>query len=136
MFHIPSTMIKFAIVGVINTIVGTAVMLVLYNVFGCSYWFSSAANYVIGSIISYCLNRWYTFRYHGSTWKSIVRFAINIVVCYLIAYSVAQPLTKWVLSSQTVAVQENVAMLVGTVLFIIINYLGQRFFAFHESKTA
>ena len=129
-------MIKFALVGVVNTVVGTLVMLVLYNVFGCSYWMSSAANYVVGSVISYFLNRYFTFRYHGSTARSVVRFIINIIVCYLIAYSVAQPLTKMALSGQTVAVQENVAMLVGTVLFIIINYLGQCFFAFREDSTA
>ena len=41
--------LKFIIVGVINTIVGTAIMLVLYNVFHFGYWFSSASNYVIDS---------------------------------------------------------------------------------------
>lgn len=46
------TTIKFLIVGVINTLVGTGVMFVLYNFFSVSYWISSAANYVVGSIVS------------------------------------------------------------------------------------
>lgn len=133
-FIISNSFIRFAIVGVINTIVGTAIMFVLYNVFDCSYWLSSAANYFFGSILSYCLNRWYTFKYHGSTWRSIVKFTINIVVCYFIAYGVAKPLAKAALSDSSKSLQENVAMAVGMVLFVLLNYLGQRFFAFKKEK--
>lgn len=39
------TAFRFIIVGVINTIVGTGIMFVCYNVFHLSYWISSAANY-------------------------------------------------------------------------------------------
>ena len=129
---IDKTLLKFMIVGVINSIVGMGTMLVLYNVFHCSYWVSSAANYVVGSIVSYFLNRYFTFHYHGSTWWSIVRFTLNIIVCYLIAYSLAKPLMTWLLRNEPVAIQENVAMLTGFVLFIILNYAGQRFFAFRS----
>ncbi len=58
-------------------------MFVLYNVFQQSYWVSSAANYFFGSILSYFLNKYFTFRYKGWDFASIVRFTINIVVCYL-----------------------------------------------------
>ena len=107
-------------------------MFVLYNVFDCSYWLSSAANYFFGSILSYCLNRWYTFKYHGSTWRSVVKFTINIAVCYFIAYGVA----KAALSDSSKSLQENVAMVVGMVLFVLLNYLGQRFFAFKKERQA
>lgn len=50
-------------VGVVNTIVGTGVMFIAYNIFSASYWFSSALNYIIGSIVSYFLNRYFTFEY-------------------------------------------------------------------------
>ena len=39
------TFMKFVIVGVVNTVVGTAIMFVFYNVFQLSYWVSSASNY-------------------------------------------------------------------------------------------
>ena len=47
--------IKFLIVGVVNTLFGTAIMFGLYNLAGCSYWISSAANYFFGSILSFFL---------------------------------------------------------------------------------
>ena len=124
--------LTFLVVGVVNTLVGTAIMLILYNVFGCSYWVSSFCDYFFGSILSYFLNKHFTFHYQGSDWRSIVKFALNIVVCYLIAYSLALPLTRAALESLQLSkpVVENVAMLVGTVLFMVINYLGQKFYAF------
>ena len=124
--------LTFLIIGVVNTLFGTAIMLVLYNVFGCSYWMSSFCDYFFGSILSYFLNKHFTFHYQGTDWRSIVKFALNIVVCYLIAYSLALPLTRQVLQHWELStpVVENVAMLVGTGLFMVINYIGQKFFAF------
>ena len=124
--------LTFLVVGVVNTLFGTAIMFVLYNVFGCSYWVSSFCDYFFGSILSYFLNKHFTFHYQGTDWRSIVKFALNIVVCYLIAYSLALPLTRHVLQDMhfSKAIVENIAMLVGTVLFMVINYIGQKFFAF------
>ena len=126
--------LTFLVVGVVNTLFGTAIMFVLYNVFGCSYWVSSFCDYFFGSILSYFLNKHFTFHYQDTDWRSIVKFALNIVVCYLIAYSLALPLTRHVLQDMhfSKAIVENIAMLVGTVLFMVINYIGQKFFAFRK----
>lgn len=129
------TFLKFVLVGVINTLVGTAVMFLCYNALHCNYWFSSATNYVIGSIVSYFLNKYFTFQNKERSWKIVVKFIINITVCYLIAYGVAKPLVAHLLSGQSVTIQENGAMLVGMVLFVILNYAGQRFFAFKKTTT-
>ena len=126
------TFVRFVIVGIINTIFGTAIMFVFYNVFHLSYWLSSAANYFFGSILSYFLNKYYTFNYKEKDWKSVIRFTINIVVCYLLAYGMAKPFIKWILSSTSKSLQENVAMLVGMCLFVALNYFGQRFYAFKK----
>lgn len=124
------TFLKFILVGVINTIVGAAVMFAAYNWLGFSYWISSALNYIIGSIVSYFLNKNYTFENKERGWKPIARFVINISVCYLLAYGIAKPVMKAILSGFTVKFQENMAMLAGMGLFVILNYFGQRFFAF------
>lgn len=129
---IDKTFAKFVLVGIANTLFGTAVMFAFYNLLHCSYWVSSAANYFFGSILSYFLNKYYTFENHERSWKIVLKFTVNIIVCYLVAYAVAKPLTILALSGQTKVVQENVAMLVGTCLFIALNYLGQRFWAFKK----
>lgn len=129
---IDKTFIKFIAVGVINTLVGTAIMFGLYNLAGASYWVSSAANYILASILSFILNKKITFGHSGKVIQSGLRFAVNIAVCYLIAYGVAKPCALAVLSGASVTVQENVAMLIGMCLFTGLNYLGQRFFVFAE----
>lgn len=128
------TFLRFALVGVINTLVGTAIMLFCYNVLNMTYWWSSAANYFFASILSYFLNKNFTFHYGKTDMKSIIRFLLNIVVCYVIAYGLAKPMVRWMLSGTTQAIQENVAMIVGTILFVIINFTGQRFYAFRHNE--
>ena len=125
---------KFILVGIINTIVGTGVMFLCYNVFHLNYWVSSAMNYIVGSIVSYFLNKYFTFRNKQRSWKIITKFIINISVCYLIAYGAAKPLVAKILSGQSVTIQENGAMLVGMCLFVGLNYLGQRFLVFTKEE--
>lgn len=125
---------KFMGVGVINTLVGSGVMFLLYNVFHCGYWLSSAANYVVGSLVSYVLNKRFTFQNRQKSSKTIVRFAVGIAACYLLAYGVAKPLAVRMLSAAPANVQENIGMLIGMGLYVLLNYIAQRFFAFREEK--
>lgn len=121
---------KFIFVGVANTLFGTAIMFAFYNVFHFSYWISSASNYLFGSILSYLLNRFFTFQSADATTKTLPRFAINISLSYLLAYGLAKPIVGYILSGITKNVQENIAMVVGMCLFVGLNYIGQRFFVF------
>lgn len=125
---------KFILVGVVNTLVGTGVMFLFYNVFHFGYWISSASNYVVGSVVSYLLNKHFTFRNTSRTPKAIVRFVINISVCYFVAYGVAKPVVRRLLSGMSTAVLDNGALLMGMCVFVALNYLGQRFFVFRESN--
>ena len=123
---------KFVLVGIVNTLVGTGVMFAVYNLLHLSYWVSSASNYVVGSIVSYFLNKYFTFQNKERSWQVVFRFVINISICYAIAYGIAKPLVRMLLSGQSVKSQDNGAMLVGMGLFVVINYLGQRLFVFKK----
>ena len=127
-------LLRFLIVGVINTLVGSAIMFGLYNLAHCSYWFSSAANYVLTSILSFFLNKYFTFKNKEQSFSQVLRFVVNIAACYLVAYGVAKPLCRLILSGASVTVRDNVSMAVGMVIFTGLNYLGQRFFAFRSKE--
>ena len=124
------TFLRFVAVGVVNTLFGSGIMFLFYNVFHFGYWISSASNYVFGSILSYFLNKSFTFRNTDKSPRVFLRFTANILVCYLVAYGVAKPLARLVLSGFSVSWQENAAMFVGMCAFTFINYIGQRIFAF------
>lgn len=126
------TMLKFILVGIVNTAVGMGVMFLFYNLFHFNYWISSASNYIVGSIVSYFLNKYFTFQNKSKDAKVIVKFIINITVCYLVAYGVAKPVVVYLFSSFSQSVQDNAAMLAGSIFFVGLNYIGQRFWAFKQ----
>ena len=128
------TLLRFLLVGVINTLVGAGSMFLLYNLIGCSYWLSSAANYLTGGIVSYFLNKYFTFENKERSFTQVLLFAGLTVLCWLIAYGVAKPVMLHLLSDRSVIVQENSAMLVGMVLYTILNYLGQRSVVFKNTE--
>lgn len=131
---IDKTTFKFIIVGIINTLVGTGTMFLAYNLFHANYWISSALNYIVGSVVSYLLNKYYTFNNKDKSYKIVLKFIINITICYLIAYGIAKPLVINLMLNIEKNIQENIAMLVGMILFVGLNYFGQRFFVFKKSK--
>jgi putative flippase GtrA len=132
------TFFRFLLVGCVNTLVGYGVMFGLYNLAGLhrwgdtGYWLSSAANYVVGSVVSFFLNKHFTFRNQEKGAGVVLRFVVNITVCYLLAYGLAKPAAAWVLGGLGLSdqLQGNLTMLGGSGLFVLLNYFGQRFFAF------
>ena len=124
------SLVRFIIVGIINTLVGAGVMFFMYNIAGAGYWVSSALNYIVGSIVSYFLNKYFTFRQKRKSLRIVLSFILNICVCYLLAYGVARPVVEMMLSGSSAAVTDNVSMLLGMAVFVGLNYLGQRFIVF------
>lgn len=124
----------FILIGIVNTLFGTGIMFVFYNVFHFSYWVSSASNYFFGSILSYILNRVFTFRSKDTTAKTLPRFICSIGLCYLLAYGIAKPLAAQMLINCSQQIQENAAMLAGMCFFVGLNYIGQRFFVFKATE--
>lgn len=123
---------KFIIVGVINTIVGTSVMFIVYNVLQMNYWISSASNYLVGSIVSYFLNKYYTFQDRKKSYKQVILFIINITICYCVSYGLARHFVRWVMQGFDKYWYENIAMIVGMGMFIILNYFGQHILVFNK----
>ncbi len=126
--------IHFGLVGVINTLMGWVIMAVLYNLVHMNYWLSSGISYFIGSVFSYHANSRVTFKVENKDRGLPWRFAVNIIVCYLIAFSVAQPLMEKILAAQPKVIVDNVAMFLGMCMFIVMNFFGQKIFVFRKIR--
>ena len=131
------SLLYFLLIGAGNTFLSMGIMFLLYTKAGFGYWGSSAVAFTVTSILSFLLNKRLSFQYEGRVWAAAARFALVIAVCYLIAYSVAQPATAWLLKeilggSAAAATIDKVALLTGQVIFTGLNYFGQRFFAFRK----
>lgn len=143
---------KFLLVGILNTLVGQGLSFLLLNAihwesfgagtvsyFGTTEWdvfLCSGISTILASIMSYFLNRYFTFQYKGTDKTVAIRFALNIAVCYALAYGIAVPAVEALLRNVSRDFRTNFAMIVGMCLFVGFNYLGQRFFAFREKSDA
>ena len=128
------TLLKFILVGIVNTIVGAGLMFVLYNVFGVGYWISSAANYVVGSILSFFLNKYWTFNVKKWSLYMIVTFVATIALSYFLAYRIAKTAIYFVLANYSEKIRDNIALIAGMCLYTGLNYIGQRFIVFKKSE--
>lgn len=150
--------LKFLIVGVANTAVGMGIMLLLSFIFNktvpdfaqksvfvlgttdytASYIISSVINYVTGGILSYFLNKYWSFGNKEKDKMIVVKFIITVVLCYAVSYLGAKPLMEIALKNTGIANKwkEFIALIVGAGLYTVLNYFGQRFFAFAEKKKA
>lgn len=127
-------LITFAAIGVSNTVLSAIGMLVLYNFMGFGYWGSSAFMYALGSIWSFFMNRRFTFHSTENIGKQGIRFFANVVVCYAAAYWFAPYLLEFVFRFfvRTFAkeTKEQIAMMLGMVLFTAMNFVGQKMIVF------
>lgn len=128
--------ITFGLIGVLNTLIGTGVMYAMYNLLEAGYWISSASNYVVGSIFSYLMNKRFTFRVTERNNTFLIKFIINISICYFMAYGVAKRIITFMLSTALNSEKsiDNISMFLGMILFIILNFCGQKFFVFKKKE--
>ncbi|HJC41880.1 MAG TPA: GtrA family protein [Candidatus Intestinimonas pullistercoris] len=126
------SMLKFLLVGVGNTLLSTVLMFALE---GLGYWPSTAIAYVAGAVLSFFLNRRFTFHSEETLGRSAVKFALNVAVCYVLGYGLARGLmgilAPW--SPLSPLWWERLSKLVGMGLYTVLNYFGQRFFAFRKA---
>lgn len=124
------TVLKFIFVGILNTLLGYAIMFTLYNFFNCNYFFSTAMNYILGGILSFFLNKYFTFQNKTKSAKQIFKFVFNLIICYGIAYGLAKPFVNFIFTTFSKSIRENISMFIGMILFTVLNYFGQKIFVF------
>jgi putative flippase GtrA len=124
------TLFRFVLVGIVNTLAGSAIMFLLYNVANMGYWFSSAANYAVGSFLSFFLNKYFTFNVRQWSAYMVITFILTITFSYLVGYGISKLAVNFLLKDSPQKMRENIALFIGICLFTEINYLGQRFMVF------
>lgn len=132
--------IKYACVGVLNTIVTLVVILVCKSVLGVNPLVSNAVGYVAGVINSFLWNKNWVFRSSGSYTPEAIRFIVGFLICYGL-----QLFVVWFLSYETrLSVFEynifgfvlsgyGVSTLIGNVVYTLSNYTYNKLVTFRSS---
>lgn len=76
------TALRFASVGVVNTAIGLAAILALQGLAGWHPFAANAGGYMVGGIVSYLLNRRYTFNSLRMHRQAAPRFAAAMAACF------------------------------------------------------
>jgi putative flippase GtrA len=128
-----STFARFLLVGIFNTLVGLGTSFLFYNVLHLGYWLSTFLGNSIGAVVSYGLNKNFTFRSKSSIQSSWWKFVLVILSCYGFSYGTSLLLGfVWSVlfpSFHTVWIH-NGAILFGNGIYMISNFLGHKYFTF------
>jgi putative flippase GtrA len=129
--------VKFLLVGLVNTFVGLSVIFILLNLLEQSYWLSTFSGNGVGAFVSYLLNRKFTFESNVPHLKGGLRFILIVFSAYVISYYTSFVLAGWfteLFSFTFFLTQKELAVVGGTVLYTVTNFLGQKYIVFKENS--
>jgi putative flippase GtrA len=130
MFKMNDTLIKFgkfSIVGFVNTASSYLLFFILLKFAHVNYLVSSVSSYILGILISYFGNKYWTFRSIRSVWRlefikymilNIIGLALNTLIMFLMV--------------ENYKLNPYVAQIVAMSVVIFYNFFGSKFWVFRE----
>ncbi|WP_079509238.1 GtrA family protein [Mesobacillus jeotgali] len=129
--------LRFLLVGVLNTFIGMGLMLLLKNGLEWSYWQATFTGNTVGASVSFLLNRRFTFRSQVPIMVGASKFIFIVLASYFVSFSLSHSLTK-MLNSADIYLRfmdlDNIAIFLGSIIYTITNFFGQKLFVFKENK--
>ncbi len=117
-------LIKYGIVGVVNTLLTLFIIWVMRKFFQAPLVVANATGYTIGFVNSFVLNRKWTFSGHSNWKKEFLKFFTAFFVCYLIQLGFVLILEKYTV------LKEEYITLMGMVVYTGINFLLNKYYTF------
>ena len=118
-------LIKFGIVGCINTGVSLAVFYTLYNWININEYISNLIAYIIGLINSFFWNKLWVFQKNGGRIiHEAIYFFVIFVFCYGIQFLCFRGLVEYA------KIDANWAQIPAMIVYTIFNYILNKFITF------
>lgn len=137
-------LIKYGIIGVMNTIITLVAFYLLNTKLGIPYGVSNIVAYILGVINSFLWNRNWVFKTGANFKREALLFGCGFVLCWLL-----QGIVSWVLLEgldmkhlpndvipffPMEKAGQNIVMVVAMVIYTIANYAYNRFVTFHGTS--
>lgn len=121
--------IKYAIVGVANTLMDWVVYFVLTKFIYVEPWIANVVGYVVGMLSSFVGNKFFTFKAKNTkTGIELVKFVIiNMISLGVSTGVIALTTSVW-------SWNKYIAKILSTGTSMTINYIGSRFFVFENKQ--
>lgn len=114
--------LRYALVGVLNTLVGYAVFYVVLHL-GMGHLASLAVSYAVGVVHSFFWNRRWTFKAQGAFRRQAPRFLAVTGVTFALNALMLQGLVQ-------VGVRPDIGQLLCLVVTTVVGYAGHRLWSF------
>ncbi len=117
-------LVSYNIVGIVNTVVGFSIIFLLMFA-GLSATESNVTGYAIGAVLSYHLNKKYTFKSTVSSKRQAMKFFTVLFMAYLLNFITLQ----WLLG----ILNPYVAQLISAIVYTLSSFLFVKYFVFKET---
>jgi len=123
--------LKFGIVGVVATCLNYGSFALLCKLLGVYYLASSALGYILGLIIGYYLNKYWTFinqinKIKNYFWGYIIVYVISLIASQLLL----------LIQVETLNMNPMYSNIFAIILSSIMNFIGINYFVFIKPKNA
>lgn len=118
--------IRYTCVGVINTLLGLAVIYAAKWSWGVDDAWANAIGYATGISIGFALNRRWTFRHNGRVGSSLPRYIAAVGIGYLLNLATVLVLID------VFAVNSYIAQGIGVIPYVLFVFLASRHFVFRS----
>lgn len=122
------TLLRYLLVGVVNTLVGlSAIYLAMYYL-GFGVMSANAFGYAIGIVVSFTLNKTWTFCNSDHVLSSFIRYLLVLAIAY------AGNLATVLFANLHFNLNPYMAQALGVIPYTTVGYLGSRYFAFRSQR--
>lgn len=122
------TTVRFAMVGGINTIAGLSTIYIAKWFFSLDDITSNALGYAFGFLLSFILNKNWTFKFYGAWVSALTKFLLLVCIAYLVN------LTVVLTTIYTFAINSYVAQAIGIIPYTLIFYFGCKRLIFFKNS--
>jgi putative flippase GtrA len=123
------SLLRYLLVGVLNTCVGLGTIYLCMYVFHLGNAPANAIGYAVGIVVSFTMNRRWTFADRGHPGPQLLRFLLVTAVAYLANLGTVMGLIH-------LGVPDYLAQALGVAPYTAIGYAGSRWFVFRSARTA
>lgn len=140
--------IIYCLVGVVNTLVGTTTAIVSLNVFMLNYAVSTVLCYITGIIVSFFLNKKYTFQNKEKSFSQFVKFFMTMLPSYIFAYWFGYTITHFTvkycpktlnliseyINIPQVRIVDNIALFISILIHLLVGFSINKFYIFKKKN--
>jgi glycosyltransferase involved in cell wall biosynthesis/putative flippase GtrA len=124
------TLIRYLLVGVVNMISGLSIIYLAMYYLQLEVGYANALGYAIGVLLSFMLNKKWTFKSSNHALYSLMRFILVLLVAY------AANLVTVLFILDKFQVNPYIAQALGIIPYTFIGFLGSRYFVFQKQQCA